>query len=96
MDDSRFAEFLVRLDRIERKLDDIATAKQAKEYYSTDEVAEILSVTPFTAREWCRLGRVHATKRRSGQGRARPWMISHEELTRIKNEGLLPLGPRSA
>jgi hypothetical protein len=63
----------------------------AKEYYTTAEVAKILGRAEFTVREWCRGGRVWAEKRQCGRGRSREWMISHEELQRIQNEGLLPL-----
>lgn len=80
---------------IERKLDTLiallADRQPAKDYYTTAEAAEILGRAEFTIREWCRLGRVYAEKRLSGRGRAKEWIISHEELTRIRNEGLLPL-----
>jgi hypothetical protein len=33
---------------------------------------------------------VYASKRACGRGHAKEWIISHEELTRIQNEGLLP------
>ncbi|REJ93825.1 MAG: helix-turn-helix domain-containing protein [Planctomycetota bacterium] len=62
-----------------------------KDWYTTDEVAEILDKAPFTVREWCRLGRVDADKRASGRGSTQEWIISHEELQRIRNHGLLPL-----
>ncbi len=42
-------------------------------------------------REWFRLGRIRAEKRPCGRGRSQEWMINHDELTRIRNEGLLPL-----
>jgi hypothetical protein len=51
--------------------------------------AQILGRAEFTVREWCRLGRVWASKRQCGRGNAKEWIISHEELTRIQNEGLL-------
>jgi hypothetical protein len=38
----------------------------------------------------CRLGRVRAEKKKSGRGPASEWLISHAELTRVRNEGLLP------
>ena len=79
-----------RLDRIEEMLGSILNAKTRKDYYSTSEVAAILGKAEFTVREWCRLGRVWAEKRAAGRGTAREWMISHEELERIQNEGLLP------
>ena len=80
-----------RLERIERMLADLVTAKTVKDWYSTDEVADVLGQAPYTVREWCRYRRVRAEKRASGSGKARPWMISHAELTRIRNEGILPL-----
>jgi hypothetical protein len=80
-----------RLDRIEELLLTLISQKQHKEYYGTAEVAEILGRAEFTVREWCRLGRIWAEKRPCGRGRSKEWMISHEELQRIRNEGLLPL-----
>jgi Helix-turn-helix domain len=62
-----------------------------KEWYSTAEVAELLGRAEWTAREWCRLKRVNAVKRRCGRGAHCEWAISHAELIRIMNEGLLPL-----
>lgn len=83
-------DVMVRLERIERLLSQIIEKPAQREYYSTSEVAEILSRAEFTVREWCRLGRILAEKRRTGRGRSKEWMISHEELSRIQNEGLLP------
>lgn len=62
-----------------------------KEYYTTQEVATLLKKRPYTVREWCRLGRVVGEKTYSGRGCDEEWRISHAELTRIQNEGLLPL-----
>lgn len=64
-------------------------ARAVKEYYTTLEVARILQKKPYTVREWCRLGRVNAQKAFSGRGLDDEWRISHEELVRIQNEGLL-------
>tara|TARA_R110002111_G_scaffold225795_1_gene287503 strand:- start:4109 stop:4381 length:273 start_codon:yes stop_codon:yes gene_type:complete len=80
-----------RLDRIEEKLDKLLQGTIEKEYYSTAEVAQILNRAEWTVREWCRLGRVYAEKRKCGRGSSNEWMISHDELRRIQNEGLLPL-----
>ena len=79
-----------RLTRIEERLQELVDEKQQKEFYSTQEVAEQLGRAEFTVREWCRLGRINATKRATGRGRSQEWMVSHEELTRVRNEGLLP------
>jgi excisionase family DNA binding protein len=62
-----------------------------KEAYTTEEAAAILNRSDITVREWCRHGRVRATKRATGRGRHHQWQISHAELVRIQNEGLLPL-----
>jgi hypothetical protein len=69
----------------------LVTQRQIRDYYSTEQVAQILGKANWTVREWCRLGRVHAEKRNSGRGRSQEWVISHAELLRIEKEGLLPL-----
>jgi len=78
-----------RLERIETLLQSLIQERTIKEWYSTAEVAKLLGKAEFTVREWCRLGRVNAEKKESGRGLAGEWIISHEELTRIRNEGLL-------
>ena len=78
-----------RLAAIERTLSALVSQKKTKEWYTTAEVAELLDRAEFTVREWCRLGRVRAEKKKSGRGKAGEWIISHDELTRIGNEGLL-------
>jgi transposase len=79
-----------RLDRIEATLKTLVEQRAVKDWYSTGEVAQILGKAEFTVREWCRLKRINAQKRRSGRGRSKEWMIAHAELERIQNEGLLP------
>jgi hypothetical protein len=69
----------------------VTSQRTIKDYYTTNEAAKELSKRPYTVREWCRYRRVHAIKRACGRGRTKDWAISHAELTRIKNEGLLPL-----
>lgn len=83
-------ELLARLAKIETLLASLVEQRTVKEWYSTAEVAAILGKAEFTVREWCRLGRVHAEKKKSGRGPASEWIVSHAELTRIRNEGLLP------
>jgi transposase len=82
-----------RLDRIERLLMD---QKTVKDWYSTEEVAGILDRSAYTIREWCRHGRVSGQKRPCGRGTASEWIISHQELTRIQNQGLLPVARSTA
>lgn len=83
-------ELLTRLAKIETLLASLVEQRTIKEWYSTAEVATTLGKAEFTVREWCRLGRVHAEKKKSGRGVASEWIVSHAELTRIRNEGLLP------
>ena len=64
--------------------------RRVKEWYSVSEAAEALGRKPFTVREWCRHGRVNAHKRPCGRGRNQEWMLSHAEIERIRNKGLLP------
>jgi len=85
------AELIERLERIETALLQLVSQRLVKDFYSTAEVGQILGKSDFTVREWCRHGRVSADKRRCGRGTSQEWMISHEELNRIQNEGLLPL-----
>jgi DNA-directed RNA polymerase specialized sigma24 family protein len=85
------ANLLQRLERIEAVLQMLVRQQTIKDWYSTDEVAEVLGKSSFTVREWCRLGRIRAQKRQCGRGLSQEWIISHEELQRIRNEGLLPI-----
>ena len=62
-----------------------------KDWYSPEEVADMLEKRPYTVREWCRWGRINARKRPTGRGDAKEWEISHAELERIKSHGLLPI-----
>jgi predicted trehalose synthase len=96
------AAWIARLDARLSGLEDVLAAlrdfleerKTVKESYTTAEAAAILGKRPYTVREWCRLGRIHATKAMCGRGGEVEWRISHEELERFRNEGLLPLPRR--
>lgn len=85
----------IRLAALEALLSEVhdrtVQGSLVKEYYTTQEVARILSKRPYTVREWCRLGRVRGEKSHSGRGLDVEWRIGHVELTRIQNEGLLPI-----
>jgi hypothetical protein len=83
-------ELAERLDRIEEMLAALVGRQAIKDFYSTDEFARIVSKAEFTVREWCRLGRIRADKRRSGRGAHPAWVISHQELVRYQKEGLFP------
>ena len=90
MSTEELTDLTARLDRIEHALDLLVQQRAIKEWYSTAEVAKLVGKAEFTVREWCRLGRVRAQKKKCGRGVASEWIISHDELTRIRNEGLLP------
>ena len=81
---------LERLDRIEAALETLVKQKTVKDWYSIEEFAEVVGRAEFTCREWARLGRINAQKRKSGRGKHFSWVISHEELLRYRRDGLLP------
>jgi hypothetical protein len=89
MQTEQFVLLLQRLDRIEAALAELMKQRTVKDWYSTAEVAEMLGRAEYTVREWCRQGRIHARKKLCGRGRGGEWLISHEELSRLGNEGLL-------
>jgi hypothetical protein len=80
-----------RLERIEEVLLCLVEQRTIRDWYTTSEVAQALSRAEWTVREWCRLGRVNASKRACGRGRSQEWVISHAEIDRIRNHGLLPI-----
>lgn len=80
-----------RLEKIEELLTVLVDRQMIKEWYTVEEFARSVGKTPWTIREWCRHGRIHAERRLSGRGQHLPWVISHEELLRYQHEGLLPI-----
>ena len=84
-----------RLEHIETVLRALTEQRQIQDWYDTATAAKILGKAAYSVREWCRLGRVRAEKRACGRGTSKEWMISHEELMRIKAKGLLPLREHS-
>ena len=81
-----------RLARIEGLLTNPAGRDAfRKEWFTVPEAAQVLGKQPFTIREWCRLRRIEAKKRKCGRGRTSEWVISSSEIERYLNEGLLPL-----
>ena len=79
------------LVRLQRRGAVLARQRTVKDWYTTAEVAEIVGKAEFTIREHCRLGRLRGEKLACGRGKHQAWVISHEELTRYRNEGLLPI-----
>ncbi|PQO41797.1 hypothetical protein C5Y96_00030 [Blastopirellula marina] len=84
-------EIIARLERIESLLFDLSSERVRKEYYTISEVAQIVGRSEYTVREWARHHRILAEKSRVGCGNSTEWRVSHEELTRIQNEGPLPI-----
>ena len=84
--DRRLEQLQVVIHEIHKRVNESFPDREA---YSTKEAAELLDRKPFTVREWCRLGRVNAFKIESGRGQDDEWRISHEEIIRIRNEGLM-------
>jgi hypothetical protein len=84
-----------RLSRIEAILGMLVERQMIKDFYEIEEFARLVGKAAFTCREWARLGRIHAEKRRSGRGAFASWVVSHAELKRYQREGLLPPPGRS-
>lgn len=74
-------EILLRLNQLEGK-------PSEKEWWSPEGLAEVLHRKPFTVREWCRLGRIKASKDKY----SRLWRVSDEEAKRlVAGGGLQPV-----
>ena len=84
-----------QLAHIRALLEILVGRQQLKDFYTTAEVGDILGKSEYTVREWCRQGRVRASKRACGRGKSKEWAVSHDELTRLRNEGLLPVSIRA-
>lgn len=85
------AVVLEKLDHIAATLANLLRQRTERDWYVVEEVAELLNRRPFTVREWCRLGRLHAEKKGSGRGKHQSWVISHTEVLRFQRQGLLPV-----
>lgn len=82
---------VLRITSIEQALQTIANAHKVKDLYTTEEFATIVKTHPQTIRQHCVNQRIKASKLpHGGRGRVAEWRISHEELVRYQNEGLLP------
>ncbi len=79
-----------RLDRIESMLASLVQRETVKDWYATPEVAKLLGRAEYTVREWCRQGRISARKKPCGRGKGGEWLVSHEEVMRLRSEGLRP------
>jgi excisionase family DNA binding protein len=85
-----------RIAGLEVSIGRLLKQQTIKDFYTTQQVAELLRKKEYTVREWCRLGRIAAKKLPGGRGNEGEWRISNEELVRYQSEGLLPLSPHAA
>ena len=76
--------------KIEGLLGQLVQRQVVKDWYSTEEFAQVVGKAEFTCREWCRHGRIKAEKRMSGRGAHPAWVISHDECLRYQREGQCP------
>jgi hypothetical protein len=79
-----------RLEKIEAMLVVLVERQTVKDFYEIEEFAKLVGKSCFTAREWCRLGRIRGEKKLSGRGAYASWVVPHAELLRYQREGLLP------
>jgi predicted site-specific integrase-resolvase len=77
------------LEWIEEMLAVQVERQQVRDWYATEQFAEVVGKAEFTVREWARLGRIRAEKGKSGRGPFASWVISHQELVRYQREGLI-------
>jgi predicted site-specific integrase-resolvase len=88
---------MAQLTEMHTKLDQLfgllTGPREDRACYTVEEIADKLKRSSYTVREWCRQGRINATKRVERRGGAELWSISAAELNRYRNEGLLPPDP---
>jgi helix-turn-helix protein len=82
---------LKELQELKAMVAQLVDKELVKEHYDVEEFARLVGKAAFTVREWCRHGRIHAAKRRSGRGAYPAWVISRAEFLRYQKEGLIPL-----
>jgi hypothetical protein len=79
------------LSEIKGMLACLLQREQAKEWYTVAEVATVLGRADYTVRENCRQRRILARKKPCGRNKGGQWQVSRAELSRLLNEGLLPV-----
>ena len=83
---------LVLLDEVKLmrgQLDDLVNRQTVKDFYTTEEFAKLKGMKPKTVRDYCNEGRLKGEKQRTGHGRSKRWVVSHDEMLRFEREGLL-------
>jgi hypothetical protein len=85
-------EILFRLRRLEELIAQVLKQQApSKEFYTVEEFGKLVDLAPYTVREHCRLGRLHAEKAACGRGNIPEWRIPHAELVRYRSHGLRPI-----
>ena len=79
-----------RLERIERLLGELVSARRQGLLHRR-AVRRAGRARPFTVRQWCNLGRIHAERSMTRSGACQMWAISQEEYLRFQRFGLLPV-----
>src|SRR5437763_224888 len=59
---------LKELQEVKAMLAVLVERQTVKDFYEIEEFARLVGKAEFTAREWCRLGRIRAEKKLSGRG----------------------------
>ena len=67
--------------------------RSLKSMYTVAEFAKLVKKARYTVRQWCHDERINAEKAGCGRGLDCEWRITHAELIRYNNEGLLPKRP---
>lgn len=86
-------ELLACFRRLEREFADFRgqmasmPSSPVKDFYSTNELADLLGIRAKTVRDYLREGRIHGVKKRMGRGTSKEWAISHQEYLRYQREG---------
>ena len=79
----------IKLGRIESILSRLSEVRVDQEWVTVAEFAKCIRRAKYTVREWCRTGRLNATKTAGGRGGRPEYRLSRAELLRYEAEGLL-------
>jgi hypothetical protein len=79
------------MKRMNGVLEELLKRQTIKEYYDTEEFADLTGLKPKTVRDYLNEGRLKGQKKQCGHGRSKQWAIPHEELLRFEREGRLPV-----
>jgi hypothetical protein len=76
-----------KVDALEALLLEMSLRDGIKGFYSTAEFAKKTGLKEKTVRDYCCEGKIRGEKQRGGHGRAKRWVIAHEEYLRYEREG---------